>query len=73
MPRLECGKCKAVYRDVVRVGKCPLCGNRSFSDAELGFWLKRIFPKWFKYQGNLGYVNHYSMRMDREGIIRARD
>lgn len=73
MARLECGKCKAVYRDVARVRRCPLCGFRSFSDAEAGFWLKRVFPRWFKYQSNLGYFNHHTMRTDRENIIKARD
>ena len=74
MSRLECGKCKSIFKDVVRVRKCPGCGCSSFSDAEASLGPLKIFPKWFTHQGNMGYFYHHTMRTDaKEGIIKTRD
>ncbi len=65
MTKLECGKCRCIFVDVQRVRKCPLCSNTSFTDVEpnVGLTLK-TFPKWFTYQGNIGFFQHRSMRTD---------
>jgi len=74
MSRLECENCRSIFKDVVRVRKCPGCGCKSFSDAEAGMGVIRIFPKWFTYQGNFGYFRHRTMRTDtKEGTISAKD
>lgn len=63
MARLECQNCKSVFQEVVRVRKCPLCGNREFRDAEPQLPM-RGFPKWFTYHGNIGFVYFRSIRSD---------
>lgn len=74
MSRLECGKCKSIFKDVVKVRKCPGCGCQSFSDAEARLGVITVFPKWFTYQSNMGYFYHHPMRTDtKEGIIKTRD
>jgi hypothetical protein len=50
MARLECGKCRSIFKDVVRVRKCPLCGCTDFNGADPSFDLPvGVFPKWFTY------------------------
>lgn len=65
MSRLECGKCKSVFGDVVRVRKCPLCGNTGFSDIEPDIAIEvKSFPRWFTWQGNIGFAYNKTMRSD---------
>lgn len=64
MARLECTKCRSIYQDVVRVKKCPLCGNREFFNVERDLMGLVEFPRWFRWQGNLGFVYYKSMRSD---------
>ena len=63
MPRLECSKCKAIFQDVLIVRKCVLCGNRSFKNIEPLIEVK-IFPKWFTYSGNIGFLYLKTIRSD---------
>ena len=65
MSRLECAKCRSIYADVVRVRKCPLCGCMEVRDAEpqMGTAI-RHFPRWFTWQGNIGFFYLQTMRTD---------
>ena len=63
MASLECGNCRCVFRDVVRVRKCPLCGNMKFSEVEHLVGLKQ-FPKWFVREGTVGFFYQNTMRLD---------
>ncbi len=63
MASLECAKCKSVFRDVVRVRKCPLCGNAEFANVQ-PFMGVMQFPKWFTYGGNIGYFYFKTLRTD---------
>ena len=70
MGRLECGRCKAVYQDVVRVRKCPLCGNTGFSNPDTDFSMEiKSFPKWFTFQGNIGYAYFQTNRLDSSAHV----
>ena len=63
MSRLECTRCKCVYADVVRVRKCPLCGNTDF--AHTRFEMGVLQPKkWFRSEGTLGFYYISNIRMD---------
>ena len=68
MARLECGRCKCVFQDVIRVRKCPLCGNREFSNIEPQVGVMS-FPKWFTYQGTIGFFYPQTMRMDEAAYV----
>jgi len=65
MSRLECGRCRSVFQDVVRVKKCPLCGSIDFRDADTDFSMEiRSFPTWFTSQHNIGYAYFQTNRID---------
>lgn len=69
MSRLECSNCKSIYQDVIRVKKCPLCGSTEFNDIEKNQTGVFSFPRWFTWQGNLGFAYHKSMRTDPEAEL----
>ncbi len=63
MSRLECTKCKSIYADVVRVRKCPLCGNTEFVHTR--FEMGIVQPKrWLRSEGNIGFFYMSNIRMD---------
>lgn len=74
MSRLECGRCKSVYQDVVRVRRCPLCGNTSFSNADetrgkLVATITQRFPWWFVRESNLGFRYEGNVRLDKSARL----
>lgn len=71
MSRLECDRCKSVFVDVIRVRRCPLCGNTSFTNAEetKGTMLMPKFPKWFTRDGNFGFAYVGNIRLDKEADL----
>lgn len=64
MARLECTKCKSVYQDVIRVKKCPLCGNREFTSIEPAVAIPAV-PGLFAREGSIGFVYFRTIRPDQ--------
>lgn len=70
MARLGCTKCKSVFQDVIRVRRCPLCGNTEFKDTDAEFSMEiKSFPRWFTFQGTLGYAYYQTMRIDKAAEV----
>lgn len=64
MARLECTKCKSVYQDVIRVKKCPLCGNREFTSIEPAMPIPMV-PRLFAREGSISFVYFRTIRPDQ--------
>lgn len=64
MARLECTKCKSVYQDVIRVKKCPMCGNREFTNVEPAVAIPAV-PRLFAREGRIGFVYFRTIRPDQ--------
>lgn len=68
MSKLQCERCKSVYVDVMRMLKCTLCGNTSFSDAEFDLGTMDLvsprFPWWVAREGTIGFFYMGHTRVD---------
>lgn len=68
MAKLECTNCKAIFKDVERVRRCPLCSNIQFVDAEP--IIRTISFRRSSYTGTVGFLYNQTMKYGKGSHLR---